>query len=481
MAATMTVVNVTQTTATVESYGAGKPTATRYWFFRCNNETKMVSNKSTSASVTFTGLSPGTFYTAECKYGPDKNNPKYDGGSITFYTNIDFATSDNASYNYSESYTNVDLSLYNITSRNYPRTVTFEWYNTSSGGSEQSTETLLANTTQIPRSMKNLTSGTTYRFRITLANPNGVTTYDSGYFYVTTKAYATSDSGSYSYTAGPTNVHLYLTYITSRDYDRTVYYYWENMRTGGSGEKNEVLAANKTSNDKDMINLTMGDQYKFRIYVKNPAGNITYDSDYFYVTISDYTLSMTLSSTYNSVTVTVTLNKTLSYDVDLTVQLDGGRDLEIDINAGSITRSRTWTSGITAATGYTVTLIDNLRNKRFTSKKRTKNNFSWSTNVSSGKKFNLKADDWNEMTSQLKAKCSYYGFSPSDYSELGNGFSTAVKGRNLTAVMYNQAVHAINILVDNNKGDCVTSISEVSKGSPVTASCIKKLATCLNE
>lgn len=473
MAAQMTVVDVTQTTATVESYGAGKPTATRYWFFRCNNETKMVSNKSTSASVTFTGLSPGTFYTAECRYGPDKSNPKYDGGSITFYTNIDYATSDNASYNYSESYTNIDLSLYNITSRNYPRTVTFEWYNTSSGGSGKPTETLLANTTQIPRSMKNLTSGTTYRFRITLTNPNGVITYDSGYFYATTKAYATSDSGNYSYTAGPTNVRLYLTYITSRDYDRTVYYYWENMRTGGSGEKKQVLAANKTSDDNDMINLTMGDQYKFRIYVKTPDGNITYDSGYFYVTVSDYELSMTLSSTYNSVTVTVTLNKTLSYDIDLTVQLNGSRDLDISISAGSITRSQTWTSKINAATAYKIKLIDNTRNKTFTSTKRTKNNFHWSTTIVSGGAFNLKASDWNEYTGQLSSKASYYGIT---YNP-----ATVSKGDELTAEKFNNIVATINKLVDGNKGDCITRMSLVSQGEPVTADCIKKIATCLNE
>lgn len=473
--ARMRVVNVTQTTATVECYGAGPASRTRYWYFRCNNETQLETNMETSAQTTFSGLSPGTSYTAECKYGPDPGNPKFNGGSIPFTTeSVEYANYDDASYNYLEDYTSIDLVLYNITSRDYPRTVTFEWYNTSSGNSGEPTETLLPNETRCPRSMINLTIGTTYRFRITITNPAGVITYDSGYFYVATKSYSSSDYGNYSYTAGFNNVHLYLSYITSREYERTVYYYWENTRTGGSGTKNKPLLPGETSSDRDMPGLTMGDQYKFRIYVTNPVGDISYDTGYFYVTTLsyDYELSMALSSTYNSITVTVTLNKTLSYDIDLTVQLDGGRDLDISISAGSITRSRTWTSNITAATAYKVTLIDNTRNKKFNSTKRTKNNFHWSTNVSAGLKFDLKASDWNELTDQLSSKCAYF-------SVTVNSFTSATKGKQLTAGMYNQVARAINALV--GKGDCVTSVPSVSKGGPIMADSLQLLASCLNE
>ena len=316
--------------------------------------------------------------------------------------------------------------------------------------------------------VEGITEGT-YTFEASYNNG-----YSDGSGSATLTIYPTTDSGSYSYTANLTSVRLNLTNITSRSYSRTVYYYWENTKTGNSGEKNQVLSAGKTTDYRDMLNLTTDTQYKFRIYVTNPDGIITYDTGYFYVTTLsyDYELSMALSSTYNSITVTVTLNKTLSYDIDLTVQLNGSRDLDISISAGSITRSRTWTSNITAATVYTVKLIDNTRNKTFTSKKRTKNNFHWSTNVSAGLKFDLKASDWNELTNQLSSKCAYF-------SVTVNSFTSATKGKRLTADMYNQVARAINALV--GKGDCVTSVPSVSKGGPIMADSLQLLANCLNE
>lgn len=319
----------------------------------------------------------------------------------------------------------------------------------------------------------NLTPGVTYTY---------VALYSNGYSsgigrtsFATKETYASVDYGSYSYSSSINSVRLSLTSITSRSYERIVRYYWENTKTGGGGEKDESLPANQTSAYRDMLNLTADTQYKFRICVINLEGVITYDTGYFYVTTLsyDYELSMTLSSTYNSVTVTVTLNKTLSYDIDLTVQLNGSRDLDISISAGSITRSQTWTSNINAATAYSIKLIDKTRNKTFTSTKRTKNNFHWSTTIVSGGTFNLKASDWNKYTGQLSSKASYYGIT---YNP-----ATVSKGDELTAEKFNNIVATINKLVDGNKGDCITRMSSVSKGEPVTASCIKKLATCLNE
>ena len=318
----------------------------------------------------------------------------------------------------------------------------------------------------------NLIPGVTYTYYALYSNG-----YSSGIgrtSFATKEIYASVDYGGYSYSPSINSVRLSLTSITSRSYERIVRYYWENTKTGGSGEKDESLPANQTSAYRDMLNLTADTQYKFRICVINLEGVITYDTGYFYVTTLsyDYELSMDLSSTYNSVTVTVTLNKTLSYDIDLTVQLNGSRGLDISISAGSITRSRTWTSNITAATAYTITLIDKTRNKKFTSKKRTKNNFHWSTNVLSGLKFDLKASDWNELTNQLSSKCAYF-------SVTVNSFTSAIKGKRLTADMYNQVASAINSLI--GKGDCVTSVPSVSKGGPIMADSLQLLANCLNE
>ena len=187
----------------------------------------------------------------------------------------------------------------------------------------------------------------------------------------------------------------------------------------------------------------------------------------------NHSLSLTTSATYNTISATVTLDSYQTYDVKCTLLLDGGRELEATIPAYSLSRTRTWTTNIESGTRYTITLKDELRGLTFSSVRRTKNNFSWSTSIVSGGVFNLKASDWNKFTSQLSDKASYYGIT---YNP-----ATVNKGDTLTAEKFNNIVATINKLVDGNKGDCITRMSSVSKGEPVTASCIKKLATCLNE
>lgn len=246
------------------------------------------------------------------------------------------------------------------------------------------TITISANTTSSSYYATGLTAGS-YMFEASYVG--GGYQSSTGTASATSTIYSADDTGYYSYTAGTNNVHLYLSNITNRDYDRTVYYYWENTKTGGNGTKNQVLAAGETKNDRDMSGLTVASGYKFRIYVTNPAGYTTYDTGYFKV--------------------------------------------------------------------------------------RTKNNFSWSTDVSSGKEFNLKASDWNKYTSQLSSKASYYGitYNPAEVST----------GDKLTAEKFNNIVATINKLVDGNKDGCVTKMSSVSAGDSVTAACLQLLAKCLNE
>ena len=133
-------------------------------------------------------------------------------------------------------------------------------------------------------------------------------------------------------------------------------------------------------------------------------------------------------------------------------------------------------SNVPSATKCTLWVVDNTRN--VTSSKyvrRTKNNFSWSTNVTAGANFNLLASDWNAYTSQLKAKLEYYA-TEKTYSP-----ATVAKGDQLTATKLNNIAAVINWLVDNNKGDCTTKVAGVSAGDPVTAAKINLLATCLNQ
>lgn len=322
-----------------------------------------------------------------------------------------------------------------------------------------------------------LTPGVTYTYRASYSS--GATyPYSSGsgsMSYATKEDYATTDYGNYSYTADFKSVRLDLTYITSRNYERTVYYSWENTVTGTSGNPYKTIASGDTSSYRDMANLSRGTRYKFRIYVENPDGVTTYDTGYFYVTTLDYThtISIATFSTSSTVGVTVTLKSAQAYDTNFTLTLNGGRSTTATIPAGSLSKTYTWISNITPATVYTIGVKDNLRSEEYSFTRRTKNNFSWSTSIVSGGAFDLKASDWNEYTSQLAAKASYYGIT---YSP-----ATVKKGDILTAEKFNNIAATINKLVDGNKGDCVTKLNGVEKGDAVTARAINILAQCLNE
>ena len=49
-----------------------------------------------------------------------------------------------------------------------------------------------------------------------------------------------------------------------------------------------------------------------------------------------------------------------SFDVTCTVYLDNARSLDATISAGSLSRTRTWTSDINSATIYKITLEDKI-------------------------------------------------------------------------------------------------------------------------
>lgn len=374
---TLTASGITKTSVTLTSSGAGSPSKTRYWTFTCGGETKVVSNQSTSASVTFTGLSPGTTYSATCRYGPASNQTQYSGGSCTFTTD--------------------------------------------------SPQLLPSGTASL-----SLVSSTANSLKVKVSGMGTISATRTFYWYL--------DGRRIDYTTGVSGS------TTSATYEFT------------------GLSPN-TSYQVEFRYKRTGDEY-----------------DTYYTTSSfqtkeeyNYSLKFTTSATATSVTATVSLTSgTTTYDVDCTFTLDGARYLDATISAGQTSRTRTWTTDITPATAYTVGLKDNLRNLSWTQKRRTKNNFSWSTNVSSGVQFKLLATDWNEYVSQLQAKGVYYGYS--DYSP-----ASVSKGDVFTAVKLNGAAKVINWLVDNGKGDCTTKINGVSAGDQVTAAKINALARCLNE
>lgn len=96
------------------------------------------------------------------------------------------------------------------------------------------------------------------------------------------------------------------------------------------------------------------------------------------------------------------------------------------------------------------------------------NKFSWTNAKASGNPFNLTATEWNNLTENINDVRVYKTMA--EYS-----FTTAVKGNNFTATMYNQAVKAIKGISGYG-----TSLSEVSKGDTVTAKKLNDLVTAIN-
>lgn len=373
--ATLSASNVTKTSVTLTCSGAGSPSNTRYWVFTCGGESKTVSNTSTSASCTFTGLTPGVTYSATCRYGPASNKEQYSGGSTSFTTD--------------------------------------------------SPQTIPSGTANLSLSSK---------------TPNSLTIKVSG-------------MGSISAT-------------------RTFYWY----RNGSRVSIETGVAGSTTTDTYTFKNLSANTSYLIRFEYKRTGDEYdTYYVEKSFTTNPDYThsLSLSTSATYNSISATVKLQAAVSYDVDCTVTLDGGRDLDATIYAGQTSRTRTWTSDITAATKYTIGLKDNLKDETQSKVRRTKNNFKWSTNISKGATFDLKYSDWNDFTSQLSDKAAYYGVT---YNP-----ATISKGDTLTAEKFNNIVATINKLVNGGYGDCVTTMSSVKTGDPVTADLINGIKNCLNE
>ena len=78
----------------------------------------------------------------------------------------------------------------------------------------------------------------------------------------------------------------------------------------------------------------------------------------------------------------------------------------------------------------------------------------------------LTASEWNSFTSKINEFRRWKGLSNAS-------FTTAVTGNIITASIYNEARAAIEAITGN-------SISSVSKGSFLTASCLNTLVSQLN-
>lgn len=470
-------------------------TRTFYWYLNGVRQTDKtetgVSGTTTSAICEFTGLQPETEYTIEFRY--KRTGAEYDTyyKSDSFTTSAAYPTTDSASYDASSiKTTSGTIYLNNITPRNYVRTARFYWYNCTSGASGHKDETIGLSSSGISLSSVShyvkVNANTKYKFSIQIINPDNIVTYDSGDFYVTTWS-DTDDATPTQYVNG-NQISMTLFDITPRTYAR-----WARFQVGDT-IKAVPLRAGDTSARCEFTDLPFNTEYYIIFAIRNDdggsngeGGTRTFYHKEHVITghPPEYKLSFTTSATSSTISATVTLDAIQTFDVDCTVYLNNDDDSELDatIKAGKPSITKTWNTGIVPATFYIVTLKDNIRKLSWDQRRRTKNNFAWSPSVSSGKEFNIKAGDsngstkgsWNDFTKQLSKKCD-------DYSLAGTySFTTAVKGNQFKASMFNQAVNAINGLVDMKSGDCKTTMRKVSAGDKIMADAINQLASCLNE
>ena len=95
--------------------------------------------------------------------------------------------------------------------------------------------------------------------------------------------------------------------------------------------------------------------------------------------------------------------------------------------------------------------------------------FSWTYAKVQGSTFNLTAAEWNALTTNINLVRAYYG-------QVAYNFTTAYKGNNFLASMYNECLYAMNPMYLNM--DLTTAA--VSKGDTITASGLNYLVTLVN-
>lgn len=94
--------------------------------------------------------------------------------------------------------------------------------------------------------------------------------------------------------------------------------------------------------------------------------------------------------------------------------------------------------------------------------------FSWNTAKTSGEKFNLTASEWNSLMDNINDVRTWCGHSQ-------YGYTSASSGATFTALIYNQAVNAING-ISKYSG----SLSSVSSGDKIYASQLNALSAAIN-
>ena len=487
--ATLSLVSNTYTSIKCQVTGISSQNTSRTfkWFLdgveKYSNEN--VSGSTTSSTYNFTGLTAGESYTIKFTYKTNASGKQTFSESGTYSTKS-YSTNDTATVTITPSYETISYTIKPNESRDYTRYIDISPGTYSSGGS---TVISSGSTTRRTLEYSGYSEDTTRNVTIQITNPDDVVTFKQ------TSSVTTLKHASATVT-GPTSVTIDIAGMS----DHSSVRYWQfktyevssGSLVGTTTQTTSATTSTESLSHTDINFLQPSTTYRTDIrYGTNTNYSYSIASVTYTTESLPYTLSLSTSSTYDSVTLTAKIDQAQSTDVPVHFYIkeesaSTWRKITTkSISAGNLTESCKFSTDITPATVYycyiydpttKLTIPDNTDGYY---KRRTKNNFEWagSSNIDSGKTFNIIAGSkdnndwdgsWNDFTSQLKAKEKY--FTTTD----NRTFTTATKGGNFTAAMFNQAAAAIN----NIEGKTV--IDTVKTGDVVYASVLKDLVTYLN-
>ncbi|WP_168120729.1 hypothetical protein [Paenibacillus sp. HB172176] len=193
---------------------------------------------------------------------------------------------------------------------------------------------------------------------------------------------------------------------------------------------------------------------------KTPAisGQVTNGS-----TFTIYTSGM--QGNWSSITVE-RLSSTGSYLDSKTITPSGNQYVQwLNMPANTTNQFRAYSSYSSLNSPYSDNTIT-LQNNR-------PEEFSWTYEKSKDENFNLTATEWNNLTSKINEFRAYRLGTNSSYS-----FTQAQTGSPFYAVMFNQAVNAINGI--NNPSPTISPPSTKMRGDIITASDINQLKFSIN-